>query len=317
MTKSVTKKSFPRPRKRNIDKDEIKKFLKTIDFQPSKIFQEWRHLLAFGEYQGKPTVFKLASTQTTGRHTRNEYHWNEAVNAVPTEHRQHFRIPTNYTKGTWQKLFWFIAEQFPDKPLVKKYETNVFLVSEKLPQITQTTREINTLPLPKGYEFSKPRNTELTIGEKLLNSTTYWAENAPEDLGEFVKIVAKRKKDLRACPNHGDFVPRQLYDLGNKIGLIDGEHAGAFGPLYYDVAQFYLRLRDHHQAPELAHQYLELYRDLLSEKEQAVFWQELKPPLCQRYVGTLWGDSKHTRQKEKRMKKLYELGEEILDDQII
>jgi hypothetical protein len=313
----MAKKSFPRPRKRNIDLDKVKDFLKEIDFQPDKVFQEWRHVLAFGTYQGKKTVFKLASTQKTSWHTKNEYHWNEAVNAVPAKHRQHLRVPANYAKGTWQKLFWFIADQFPDKPLVKKYETDTSLVAKKLLQIAQTTREINTLPLPEGYEFSKPRNTEKTIGEKLLNSTTYWAENAPEDLEEFVKIVAKRKQDLRTCSNHGDFVPRQLYDLGDQIGVIDGEHAGAFGPLYYDVAQFYIRLRDHHQAPDLAKQYLELYRDLLPEKEQEVFWEELKPPLCQRYVGTLWGDSKHTRQKEKRMKKLYQLGEEILNDQVI
>jgi hypothetical protein len=313
----MQKKSFPRPRKRKIDQKKINKFLKTIDFQPTKIFQEWRHLLAFGKYQGKLAVFKLASTQKTSRYTQNEYHWNEAVNAVSAEYRQHFAVPVNYALGAWQKLFWFIAEQFPDKPLIEKNSSDTRVIEKKLPQIARATREINTLPLPKSFEFSKQRNTEQTVGEKLFHSASYWADHTPKDLSDFLQIIAKRTTNLQTCVNHGDFVPRQLYNLGTKIGLIDGEHAGAFGPLYYDVAQFYIRLRNDHNAPQLAHQYLKLYQALLPKADQALFWTELKPVLCQRYIGDLWGDSLHKRKDPKKMSLLYQLGEEILHNQIV
>jgi len=47
------------------------------------------------------------------------------------------------------------------------------------------------------------------------------------------------------------------------------------------------------------------------------FWQELKTPLIERYIGDLWGDSRHKRKDPVKMKKLYQLGQTILQDTVI
>jgi len=313
----VLKNRFPRPRKRVIDQVTISKFLKTINFKPTQVFQEWRHLLAFGEYQGKPAVFKLASTLKTARYTQNEYRWNEAVNAVPNRYRQHFKVPSNYAQGTWQRLFWFIADWFTQRPFIERDSSNTSLIAQKLALITQANREISLLPLPDQSEFMQQRRSDEPIGERLFRSAREWVDHTPENLTEFLNIIKNRRHNLKTCVNHGDFAPRQLYDLGSAVGIIDGEHAGAFGPLYYDVAYFYIRLRNDHDAPELARQYLKKYQKLLPATEQKSFWSELKPVLCQRYIGDLWGDSRHKRKDPVKMKKLYQLGQTILQDTVI
>jgi len=111
----------------------------------------------------------------------------------------------------------------------------------------------------------------------------------------------------------GDFVAKHLYD-GDKIGVIDGKHAGLAGPRYYDAAQFYLRLRLDYGADKLAGRFLKEYRSFLARDEKVSFWRELKPVLIQRFMEILWGEGKD---KERLKILLTGLGEEILNDRII
>jgi len=109
---------YGRPKKRNLDKRAVKKFLEGIGFEVEVVDQEWRHLHAFGKFNGKNAVFKLASTQTTSPRTQNEYHWNEAVHLVDEKERSNFTVPQNFSSGHYGKLYYFIAERFMGKLLV-------------------------------------------------------------------------------------------------------------------------------------------------------------------------------------------------------
>lgn len=103
---------FGRPKKRNINQSKIAEFLRKINFETESIIQEWRHLLAFGKFQGKEAVFKLASTQATAPRTQNEFNWNEAVHLVSKKRHLSFAVPENYSSDYYGKLFYFIAERF-------------------------------------------------------------------------------------------------------------------------------------------------------------------------------------------------------------
>jgi hypothetical protein len=313
----ATKHKFAKPRKKILDQAKVSIYLKTIDFQPKKIIQEWRHLIAFGNFQNKKAVFKLASTLTTAQTTQNEFYWNEAVLLTPQNSRLNFTVPQNYSSGQYNKLFYFIAEWFTQPPLITTHSTDTSKLSPFIHQIALATYELENLPISNNCNFAQSskskRQKQTPIGHRLLASTTEWASQVPLDLSKFVYEVEKTKNNLKTCVGHGDYVPRQMYLVQNKIGIIDGEHAGLKGPLYYDAAQFYIRLRLDHKAATLAKKYLLEFKKLLSKSNQEKFWQDLKPVLIQRYVGDLWG----AKANPKKLTDLSLLGKEILDDKII
>lgn len=300
---------YGRPKKRNIDQETVGKFLNNLGFKIESISQEWRHLHAFGKYEGRDAVFKMASTQITSPRTQNEYFWNEAVYLVPGDKRPSFTVPENYFFGYFGKLFYFIAERFTGEPLAGNYA--------KITQIAKATFELCHLPLPVNCPFVQAqkikRSGQISAGSQLFQSAAEWANQVPRDLTAFLKVVDQAKAGLRTSVGHGDFVIRQMFDVNGKIGIIDGEHAGIKGPLYYDAAQFYLRLRNDQYAKETAQKYLREFRDLLPPADKRTFWTELKPVLIQRYIGDLWGAAKNPR----KLDELEALGQEILDNQIV
>ena len=203
------------------------------------------------------------------------------------------------------------------KPFLERDSNNLSRVISKIPQIAKATYELENLPIPSGCKFAKTKKSDrqkkVPAGHRLLRSATEWANQVPRGLDSLLEVIEKFKDSLRTSVGHGDFVIRQMYDVENKIGIIDGEHAGYKGPLYYDVAQFYIRLRNDNDAKNIAQKYLMEFKNLLPPPDKQNFWEELKPVLIQRYIGDLWGAAK----KPKKLDELAPLGKEILEDRII
>lgn len=308
------KKHFPRPRKRALDQLAIAAFLPTIGFQVDTITQEWRHLTAIGKFAGKLAVFKLASTLKVSRYTQNEWAWNEAVTAVPLESRPHLRVPRNFTSGLYGRLFYLVTEFYQAQPLARGHEVLHPEIKRLIPLIAQVTHEIETLPIALHTKFAQrhAKKTSYHPGERLLSSATEWASQVPLDLSQYLKVIETAKNYIQTCPAHGDFVLRQMFLLEGALGLIDGEHAGYRAPRHYDTAQLYIRLRHDFGAHELAAQYLRAFHALLSPPEQAIFWEELKPVLLQRYIGDLWGSAKNPT----KLTEMELVGREIVSDQV-
>lgn len=313
-----TKHKYGRPKRRIINQEKISQFLSCIGFDVESINQEWRNLHAFGKYQGKDAVFKLASTEVTSRKTHNEYYWNEAVHLIAEEKRPDLEVPINYSSGNYGKLFYFIAERFLGEPLVTRSSQDLSRVSPRIKQIAQVTKEIETLPIPANSNFAisqQPEDHSTPPGHNVLAACIEWASQIPINLDTFLKVIEEAKNHMRTCVGHGDFVIRQMWDVRGKIGIIDGEHAGLQGPLYLDVAQFYIRLRNDQHTPELSRNYLLAFKKLLSFSNQGTFWEELKPILIERYIGDLWGAS--LKKDHDRLGELTPLGREILNNKII
>lgn len=308
-------KKFARPRKRIIDQKEVENFLQEIGFKSERIVQEWRHVTAFGIFEGKDAVFKLASTLKTGQYTQNEFNWNNAVHLVSEDKRPNFTVPVNFSSGHYNKLFYFIAQRFMGNPFAKAKASLSRQTTKRIKQIATMTREIQLLDIPSNSKFAQTHisKEQTPIGHKLLNSATEWASQVPRNLDHFLQVLEESQSILRTCPQHGDFVIRQMYDADGKVGIIDGEHAGLHGAYHYDVAQFYIRLRNDNNALKEAKQYLRYFYELLHPDEQEIFWEELKLPLIQRYVGDLWGAAKDPH----KLDELEHLGKEIIEDKIL
>lgn len=311
----MSKKEFARPRKRTINQEGVSHFLSNLGFRSERIAQEWRHLAAFGIFEGKEAVFKLATTLVTARYTQNEFNWNEAVHLVPEKKRPNFTVPKNFSSGNYGKLFYFIAQKFMGESFAQPKAALSDDIKKRIKQIATITREIELLPIPTNSKFAETHlsRKQVPIGQKLLNSATEWALQVPKNLDKFLKVIDDSKNTLRTCPSHGDFVIRQMYDIDGKVGVIDGEHAGLQGAYHYDVAQFYIRLRNDHNALKEAKQYLRYFYDLLPPEDNGIFWQELKPPLIQRYIGDLWGVARNPQ----KLSELEQLGKEIIEDKIL
>ena len=155
----MAKRKYGRPRRGNLDQQEVQEFLTGLGFKIEEIVQEWRHLLAFGKYHGKDAVLKLASTQATSPRTQNEFHWNEAVHLVPEEHHPNFTVPENYSSGYFGRLFYFIAERFLGNPLVGRDSTDMTRVISKITQIAQMTYELENLSIPADCAFAQSNKT--------------------------------------------------------------------------------------------------------------------------------------------------------------
>ena len=220
------RRKYGRPKVRRLNQENIKNFLNEINFETEHIEQEWRHLLAFGNYQNKPAVLKLATTQTTGKMTQNEFDWNYLVHLIPQSERANFTVPQNYHSGFYGKLFYFIAQRFVVSPLAVKNED---LSDRRVPVklIAKVVYQIQTLQPPDEYlkkkrkenpNYDKPKRP---LEEKLLESSTEWASQVPRNLDPFLRVL-EEAEDLQRIPAHGDFVIRQLYPVNkNVIGVID------------------------------------------------------------------------------------------------
>ncbi len=273
-------------------------------------------MVAFGAYEGRPSVFKMASTLETAKHTRNEKNWNNAVHLIDPRHRSHFSVPKVYADGEWNKLYYFISDWYTTDPIARLQAFDALRVRQWLPVVARANREIELLEFPESCEFLQKRvssrSSKIPADHKLLVASREWASLVPRDLSGLITYL-ESIENIRRAPAHGDFVLRQMFEQGSTIGLIDGEHAGAKGVLHLDVAQMYIRLISDWDQWELARDYLLLFRELLPKEEGERFWQDLKPPLTQRFIGDLWG----SKNNPKNLDRLLPLRDLILQDKII
>lgn len=291
---------FPKPRKKEIDLEKIKRYLAGLGFQTETVFQQWRHVTAIGCYEGKEAVFKMASTQKTGLLTKNEYYWDRAAWGRA-------KVPEAYACGEYEKLFWLIAEKFPGEPASAK--------DADMRKIANLSWDIEEIKVPAGSEWAKyqEKRHQMPIGEKLLESAAEWASQVPENLSQYLKVIENAKNNIQTCVGHGDFTARHIYFLKGEAGVIDGEHAGIAGARYYDPAYFYIRACSDEQAFGKGKEFLQEFLKLLPPEKKDTFWEEIKPVLIQRLVGDLWGAQ---GQRELIVERLV-WGKDILEDKIL
>src|SRR5579872_151723 len=140
----MPERKYGRPKRRNLDQQKVTNFLEGLGFEVESIHQEWRHLHAFGKFEGQDAVFKLSSTQATSPRTQNEYNFNQAVHLTPESAIPNITVPKNYASGRYGKLFYFIAQRFYN-PLIERDSTDTTNLAPRIAQIAQATFELGNL----------------------------------------------------------------------------------------------------------------------------------------------------------------------------
>jgi glycosyltransferase involved in cell wall biosynthesis len=311
MTKK--RREFPRPKARKIPLDEVVDFLERKRYEVLKIERLWRHVTATIRKDGQPLFFKMATTIKTSKMTKNESEWNERVNSRLSP-RAPFKVPNSYENGFFKKkLFFFISDYFGDQTLADKYPPNSKQLDKWIPQIAQTAYLISQIK----YE-SKEKPKEITVGEYLITSASEWASQVEVSVQSILEVIKNAKQEVKKLWVHGDFVPWHMYELKkSKFGLVDAEHGG-YGLQYYDVAYFYIRVRQSLEEEKMAKEFLKEFVKLLPKKESKTFWQNLKPILAQRLMGDYWGASIGPKAKrEEELKKCERFKKDLIANRII
>ncbi len=198
--------------------------------------------------------------------------------------------------------------------MADKYPPRTKELVDWIPVVAKATHIINEI---KQWPKAEEGNGQ-SVGEILLASSTEWASQLQSDTEQLLKIIEKSEKGINEVFSHGDFVPWHMYDLdGKKFGLVDAEHGG-WKAKYYDVAYFYLRVRQSLGEKELATRFLLEFVDLLAQQEKSVFWSKLRPVLAQRLIGNFWEvEKKHDIGTGTALQKCEELKEDLLKGVII
>lgn len=307
------RKKFPRPRTKKIVLELVREFLQERGYVVENLHQEWRHVSAVVRKNNKDLFFKMATTIKTGKMTENEFTWNEVVGRnLPSS--SPFSVPGGVEKGFFEdKLFFFISEFFENGTLANKYPPKTKKLDMWISSIAKSAYIISGI---RGWP--KVGGDRQSMGENLLESATEWASQLQSDTILLLEIIEQPKNDIKKVLSHGDFVPWHMYDLGNdKFGLVDSEHGG-FKPKYYDVAYFYLRVRQSLSEVELARKFLLEFMKLLTMKERSTFWNELKPVLAQRLVGNYWEvEQKHDVGRGLALQKCEEFKSDLVNERIL
>lgn len=109
---------FARPKARDINRIRLKKLLESKGYKVENLDKPWRHVVAVIKRDSQNFLFKMATTQVTGKRTQNEFYWNEAVNYTTPSYRLSFTVPKNIDHGFYQKkLFYMVTEFFEGETL--------------------------------------------------------------------------------------------------------------------------------------------------------------------------------------------------------
>jgi len=255
----------------------------------------------------------MATTIKTGKMTKNEFNWNELVGSKLNS-KAPFLVPQNIKHGFFQeKLFFFVSDYFGNKTLADKYPPKVKQLDKWIPKIAQAAFFISKIRCqPKDEQKVQ------SIGEYLITSASEWASQVSANVQPLLTIIRNSKQRIERRWAHGDFVPWHMYDLKNgKFGLVDAEHGGC-GLRYYDIAYFYVRVRQSLGKKELAKNFLMEFMDLLPKKDKLTFWGDLKPILAQRLMGDFWGAEIGLKSKrESELAKCEEFEKDLVEDKIL
>jgi hypothetical protein len=154
---------------------------------------------------------------------------------------------------------WFVSE-FIDKPLLVDHGWNhgSEQFNPHIQRLTETLIWLDQAIIPQkvndDYDLtnSSPYNNLMKKVDGWLKEPLKSGITSKQDYEAAVKLIDEFKDNLKPSFQHGDFVPWHIFDLGSKVCLFDGEHAGLAKPRYYDLAYLYSRLYTRSNAVEAA-----------------------------------------------------------------
>lgn len=256
--------------------------LASIDLRPRTI-----RLLA--NRAGRDYFIKLAATTKVSERIENEIAWNQIIagRVAPTEP---FSAPTVLEQGTFQDFRWYATAYIAGGPIAQPWQTSAEGLRAWLDRIVRTNYVIaglTDLDLPRDRGQARPSAQE--FADHLYTKTKTWIDALPADQQQELSSLLE---DLRAIAysyqpgvGHHDFVPWHMLAQGQRLLLIDGEHATALGDQSYDAVYFFHRVYTKASDPAVARLYFEKYLQMLSGQQRQQAAAAFLPLLASRIIG--------------------------------
>ena len=247
----------------NLNLDDVNIFF-SKKYRVRKLWQGARHVLGELKKSDKNLFLKLSTTEGVSAVGKIEYNWNEEFNSQIKRPSSNYWVPKNYDCGIYHnKLFFLITDKLEGELLAKTPAeskiSQTFISS--IPDVTAFSQLIQEMDI-------KNTNQKISAWDIFLDKTQSWLDGISKDvqkqydLEKLYKRVAKGVSDLKAKPRHGDFAPWHLIKLeGERLALIDGEHALKNGVELYDIGYFIQRVFSVLKNPNLAGDILNLLDD--------------------------------------------------------
>lgn len=272
----------PHRQAQKVDLAKVTEYLIDQDFTVVSIRQGWRHVQAHLQKAGKDFSFKMASSTGIGPRTKNEVAW---LKALEPSSDGLLNVPKIYQTGSWQGLFYFLAEFIDGSPLSDENSTELSRFFQFIDQVAEICMSITRLTLSDLPRDRDPNDT-LSQPQAIANRLEKWSDELELlDLKPLVELAKPLTTKFIPAPCHGDFVPRHMLQQQVKIWLIDCEAGSARAPKFYDCAYCFHRLYTKFGQPEIAFQFLDLILQKLSPGEREEFYRQFIPVLALRTIG--------------------------------
>ena len=263
--------------------EEVGRHFENLGYRIQKLEQPWRHVTGQVKFENEKLFLKMASTKEIGERTWNEKCFNENTNTIWKKYLKTFRIPKVFDEGYFQDKYWFIGEFVFGKLLAEPGQKKASVSEKDIEVAAKIAKNIIELAevslLPKDKEYFKT-----VWPERLEQKSEEWANGSNRDTKKLLRFIKERKEDIEIAASHGDFTPWAIMKTKSRnYYLIDSEAAQMGGLKFYDVAYFYHRVYTKLQRPDLAEQFLKMFKETNKWTEKND--KEFAPVLASRVMG--------------------------------
>jgi len=252
--------------------------LKKKGYSSLKILFYERYLIGEIKKEKKIYFFKMSKSQNDNSKLINEY---KSRALIKRKLQRNNKIiidklfkEKGFIKYKNKRLFYFISDYIRGRSFANPTVNNI-------KDAAKLAYAISQIKTPSSFI-----NKKINAGKCIYTSILKRSKVTKID-NSFIQYAEKNIGKIKITFSHGDFSPWHIYKRKNNFILIDTEHSGK-NPKYYDIANFYIRLRENLKNKKFANLFIQEYINLLSSEEKTTFWSEFKPVLIERVIGSLW-----------------------------
>jgi hypothetical protein len=270
----------------DLDLSNIRSFF-TDKYQVCKIWPSKRHVLGLLEEKGRTFFLKVSKSEGISEMTKNEEFWNNLCQDQDLA----LNVPISRESGFYEDTFFYlITDYFDGEMLATPEGEGAQRLTRNMNKVIEMSEEIQKIKIdsfPRDH-YLLYEGLEDHVKRTIVRTQGYcldFSEYNPELAGKYsvtdlLKVVEENAGLLEKRPRHGDFAPWHIFVLENgSLGLIDGEHAMAYGVENYDICYFIQRVFSAMCQPEIAKKY---FTELLKRGYNK---DKLKVVLASRGVG--------------------------------
>ncbi len=186
---------------------------------------------------------------------------------------------------------WYVAEFFDAPLLLNKEDTDLSKLDQVIDRLVNLLVNFDQQLLTRNTGQPLYEETNSAPYTNLWKKVDGWMEKpleakiiSPSQIEKSRSLIDSHRQYVLPSIQHGDFVPWHMFDLGEKTGIVDGEHSSLVKPRYYDLCYLYSRLYTWSGAKEQARQILKGFVDK-SVNDTDKFFQAMLPVMTLRALG--------------------------------